>query len=226
MRPGSQPSQNSTARRAEAGVAPPHHTGMSATGLRLEVHVREVVLLAVMLDAGTGPELPRDGHLLLHQLRPVDAAHADDIELVLEVARANAKVEATAGEPGHGGDAVGQVERVPEGDDGGRPEADAARGAGQERERDERLEEGPVGAFHAVGVEDEVVAHPQRVEAQLLGKAGAFDEQVLVGVLAEVGQQQPEARHGVFPSLTAAPGLLALAVGRAWLAAGCVAAAA
>ena len=27
MRPGSQPSQKSTARRAEAGVAPPHQTG-------------------------------------------------------------------------------------------------------------------------------------------------------------------------------------------------------
>ena len=71
------------------------------------------------------------------------------------------------------------------------------RRARQVRERDERLDERPVRAFHAVGMEHQVVAHPDGVEAQALGEADALDEQVLVGLLAEVREQQPEThRHG------------------------------
>ena len=95
MRPGSQPSQKSTARRAEAGVAPPHHTGTSWMRLGLEVDIVEVVQLAVVFDRLAGPEPARDERLLAHHLGPRDIALADDVELVLEVAGADAEVEAT-----------------------------------------------------------------------------------------------------------------------------------
>ncbi len=76
------------------------------------------------------------------------------------------EVEPAAGDPRHRGDAVGHVDRVAERDDRRRPEADPLGHAGQVRQGHERLDERPVGAFHAVRMEDEVVADPERVEAR------------------------------------------------------------
>jgi hypothetical protein len=46
-----------------------------------------------------------------------------------------------------------------------------------------------------MGMEDEVIADPDRVEPESLGRSNAFDEEVLVGVLAEVRDEESEARH-------------------------------
>ena len=78
---------------------------------------------------------------------------------------------------------------------------------GQERQRDERLDERPVRALHAVGVEDQVVAHPDGVEAERSASWTPSIEQVLVGLLAEVGEEEPETRgHVVVFSLPVALG--------------------
>ena len=79
-------------------------------------------------------------------------------------------------------------------DDRRRAEADPLGHAGQVGQGDERLDERPVGAFHPVRVEDEVVANPERVEAEPVGQLGALDQEVLVGLLAEVRHEQTEAR--------------------------------
>ena len=75
------------------------------------------------------------------------------------------------------------------------PESDLVGDAGEERERDERLDERAVRALHAVRVEDEVVADPERVEPMALGQARALDKQILIGLEAEVWDEQAEPRH-------------------------------
>ena len=67
------------------------------------------------------------------------------------------------------------------------------------RERDERLDERAVGALHAVRMEDQVVANPDGVEAETFREANAIDEQVLVGILAKVRDEQAEACHDELP---------------------------
>jgi len=161
-------------------------------GSRLQVDVVEVVEIAVVLDRLSGPQLPRDLDVLLHQLRALELALADDIELMLEVARAHAEVESPASHPGHRRDQVRHVDRVSERNDRGRAETDALRHAGEIGERGERLDEGSVRALHAMRVEHEVVAHPERVEAQPVGEPGALDEQVLVSLDAEMRDEQSE----------------------------------
>jgi hypothetical protein len=42
--------------------------------------------------------------------------------------------------------------------------------------------------FHAVGVEHQVIAHPDRIEAELFGQLGALDQPLARCLLAEVGQ--------------------------------------
>ena len=84
---------------------------------------------------------------------------------------------------------------MPERDDGGGTEPDGLGRARQIREGDERLQERPIGALHPVRVEDEVVSNPQGIEAEALGESGSIDQEVLIGVLAEVRDEQAEAGH-------------------------------
>ena len=73
------------------------------------------------------------------------------------------------------------------------PELDPLGHRADRGERGQRVVEGAVGLLHlAVRLEDQVVAHPDRVEAELLGPLGALEQLVPVGLLAEVGQQQSE----------------------------------
>ena len=84
---------------------------------------------------------------------------------------------------------------MPERDDRRRAESDLFGDAGEIRESYERLDEGAVRALHAVRVEDEVVAHPERIEAEALGQPRALHEQVLIRLQAEVGHEQAETGH-------------------------------
>ena len=74
-----------------------------------------------------------------------------------------------------------------------------------QRQRHHRVDVGPVLALHPVRVEDQVVAHPDRVEAVLLGGLGPADQLVARGLLAEVRQQQPVPQRGVGHTLNSRP---------------------
>jgi hypothetical protein len=116
---------------------------------------------------------------------------------VLEVAGADAQIELAPGDPRHRGDAVGHVDGMTERDDRRGAQPDAFGDAGEVGQGHERLDERPVGAFHAMRVEHEVVANPQRIEPEPVGEPGTLDEQILVGLDPEVRDEQAEARsHG------------------------------
>ncbi len=84
---------------------------------------------------------------------------------------------------------------MPERNDRRRPQPDVVGHAREIRQRDERLDEGAVRPLHAVRMEDEVVAHPQRIEAQTLGQPRALDEQILIRLEPEMRHEQAKTGH-------------------------------
>ncbi len=123
-----------------------------------------------------------------------DAAQPDGVELVVEGA------DAPAGDDPPGtGDRLQRteeqrgVDRVPVRDERAGAQDEVVGDAGDEGEGDHRVDVGAVLPLHAVGVEDDVVAHPDGIEAVPLGRLREVDQVFTGGVLAEVGQQQPVA---------------------------------
>jgi hypothetical protein len=115
MRPGSQPSQNSAAIRADFGVAPAVPQRRRTAGrARPHGHVLERERRGVPRDVVLAPEPPQKLDVVLHQMRAWHAGQADSGELVVEVAGPHAQDQAWAEELRHRADHHRQVQRMAE----------------------------------------------------------------------------------------------------------------
>jgi hypothetical protein len=150
--------------------------------LGLEVHPRDVVVLAAVLDHRLGPEPPQQRDDLVGPLAACCGVEPDDAELLLEPAHAGTEGDPTSGEPIDGQHAACGDERVAQredvdvgaepdrlGDGGDRPQQ-YPRVVDRGGRRDRRLTGGrvEVGRGHDLR-QDKVVGYPHRLEAGRLG---------------------------------------------------------
>lgn len=137
-----------------------------------------------------GPGPAQDLHLLLGHLVTRPVGHAERVELHLEVADAEAEDQPVSGHVLQRIDHQREQQRMAMRDQRTEAKLDLRGHRADRRQRDERIDKGVVGAFHAVRMEDEVVAHEHRIEAQRFRLARAVEQFVLAAVRAEMRQQQ------------------------------------
>jgi len=133
-------------------------------GARVERHVVEVVVLAVVGDLPRRPQRPQHGQALLEDRRTLAERQAERLELpphaVLRVAHAGAEDGSAAAQLVQGGPLQGQVERVARrGDQAGGAELGPRGPLRDRREQADRLEP---------GLGEQAVAHPDGAESPLL----------------------------------------------------------
>jgi hypothetical protein len=104
-------------------------------------------------------------------------------------AKTHNKVFAHGAEAGHG---LGQMNRMAVGNYRAGAQGELLADRGNRRQNQQTFDMRIVFAFHAVRLEDQVVAHPNRIEAVGLGLFGSLDAQLGRAVLAKMRQQQSE----------------------------------
>ena len=163
---------------------------------RVGVDAGEVDEGAVVLDGpGLGPEGAHGREVVVGAGAPVGHGHADGGHLGLEVAGADAEQEPPAGQHVEGGGLLGEDERVPlrEDDDPG-GEQQPLGGGGHEAEVHERVEDRVLRLHrrrrHPWARHHDVLAGPDRVEAELLGEPSDGDR-----VVRAVGRTRVDAEH-------------------------------
>ena len=150
-------------------------------GTRVGVDAGEVDERAVVLDGtGLGPDGAHGGEVVVGARAAAGHRYADGGHLRLEVPGADAEQEPAARQHVEGGRLLGEDERVPlrEDDDPG-GEQQPLGGGGHEAEVHERVEDRVLGlhrrGHHPRARHDDVLAGPDRVEAELLGEPGEGD---------------------------------------------------
>ena len=146
--------------------------------LRERARRREVVPAVVVLGHVVDPQRPHDLEVAVGEPAAILAAELERLELLADPPDADAEVEATARQVVDRRRLLRREQRLALGDQrhpGAEPERRRARG--QEAERDERVEHAGTPAEHrraparCLTVEgDDVLRHPHRVEAPLLGR--------------------------------------------------------
>ena len=155
--------------RARGGAAVPERDP-AADRLGLDRHVGERELVVGVADVVLGEHPAQDLRVGADQLDAVPVAPADGVELVVEGAGAEAEDQPGTDELGDGAGHQRGDQRVAERDQRAGAEFDALGDGADRGERGQRVVERAVGLLHlAVRLEDQVVAHPHRVEAELLG---------------------------------------------------------
>src|SRR5215510_8366927 len=113
--------------------------------LRIRIHGREVVVLAVELRLRLGPELFHGQDRLAHLAPAMVEVAAMELYLLAQSAGSDAEEEPPAAEEIEAGDLLGQNKGVPlRHEDDARAELDAARHAGGTRESHEGVDEVPI----------------------------------------------------------------------------------
>ena len=181
--------------RARGGPAvPERHRGAR---LGLDGDAVEGVDVVAVGDPVLGEQAAQDVGVGPHQAHPVHPGHVDHVELVVEGAGPEAQHHPVAHQRAQGADADGGVHRMAERDQRAGAQGDVLGDRADGGEGGERLVEGDVGRLHlGVGLEHQVVAHPQGVEAEALGQHRAVEHGPAAGVPAEMGHQQPELHVG------------------------------
>ena len=143
-------------------------------------------LVAVQQAAQHLDELDRE-------VAPIDPTEAERRELRIAAPRADPEHEAVAHELGDRSGDHRRLDRVAEGHEGCGAEADPFRHRPDGRQGREGVEEDAIRILElAVRFEDEMVAHPQRVEAQCLRPLRGLEQQLTPIVGAEMREQQAE----------------------------------
>ncbi len=114
---------------------------------------------------------PRDPGVLLDEFGTEDPAHAHGLELVVERARTPAGDDAVTEHVAHRGQRERRHDRVAVRDERRGAQDQTLGDAADRAEHGERLEEVAIGCLEfAVGLEQQVVTHPDGVEPELLGQ--------------------------------------------------------